>query len=105
MDQVMTGLPLFDWQPPTDRVVLFPLARQTSRVQSIAAGLRCRSGEEASDFWRTTMEQLDFEMVSLGIDEGTKNRAKWAFFNAVQAELDRQGQPAGQDGAPLSGAN
>lgn len=104
MDQVKTGLPLFDWQRRSvDRIAVFPFARQTRRVRSFVAGLRHRSGEEAGAYWSSAMRQLDREMVFLGIDEVSRDREKWAFFDAVQMELDRMNR-MDRNGAPISGA-
>ncbi|WP_342643910.1 DUF6074 family protein [Rhodoligotrophos ferricapiens] len=93
----MKHLPLLDWTPPS-RVLVFPLARRTSKVRHVAEMLSRRQGDDADLYWRQVISAARKSLERLGIHTHAIGGELMAFRNAVQRELIRLSNCGGRSG-------
>lgn len=82
-------LPLFTWTPQTAEVIPFPANRRVGKARRVAEVLNSKRGRDADAYWLRTVETLLGQMDRAGVSREAAEREAQAFFDAVQAELNR----------------
>jgi hypothetical protein len=81
-------LPLFAWKPPV-KVILFPLTKRVGKIRHTAQKLSERHGDDATLYWKQVVAANRKHLERVGLSEGEIDAELRAFFDAVQAELNR----------------
>lgn len=82
-------LPLFAWTPPACRMIPFPSSKRVGHARHVASILDRKDGRDATAYWRRICSDMQRQLERAGIDPDRRDRELRAFFDAVQAELDR----------------
>lgn len=86
----MTGLPLFDWQPPTP-VIVFPVQRRVGRIRRIAAAMLSKKSDQTADAeWKRTVGTVSKQLTSIGLPDAAVEKYLTQLRDAVEVEMQRQ---------------
>jgi hypothetical protein len=90
----MTRQPeLFDWEPPKGgtTMIVFPLARRTKTIRTVATTLAKRVTDEGKvSYWNKTVNGLRREMQRRGCAPAEIEAQVSSFRHAISEELARQ---------------
>lgn len=81
-------LDLLTWTPPR-KVIAFPMAKRIGKVRHTAEILASKQSDAARAYWRQVCGALSAQMDRAGIPADERDVELRAFFDAVQAELNR----------------
>lgn len=94
----MTGLPLFDWTPPT-RILLFPVHRRVGRIRRVATSLLSKKSDRTAALeWERTMSAMAKQLAAVGLSEYATEQYLADFREAVELEMQRQAYVSRQSG-------
>ncbi|HSI42128.1 MAG TPA: DUF6074 family protein [Xanthobacteraceae bacterium] len=86
----MTGLPLFDWVPPS-RVIVFPAQRRVGRIRRIAAALLSRKSDHTAAIeWGRTVASVSRQLAAVGLSDAAIEEYVTKLREAVEVEMRRQ---------------
>lgn len=85
-----SDLPPFTWQPPSCKLIAFPLDRRVGKIRDVAIKLMDKSTERHANSYRLQVsEALAVHLSKLGLSEDEQAVQISVFFKKVQDEVAR----------------